>query len=332
MKKFKSIDLLCNVSEKVFLDRLRVALILLVVIGHATRMFSPMGVYSGRIAIDPIHELITTVIYSFHMPFFVMISGYVYGICVMKSKDYVFFWPVIRKKILRLMVPYCVWGVALVAPVLIALSVTPLTYWGYLKSGILLSLDCKHLWFLGALFLTFLLVHGGKCALCRLKVYNEIPLSIKCFVFILMAFVLRYISFPIYFQIWNAIYYLPFFLFGYFIKRSLLNKPLDRILLIICAFFILWSLGVIGAVSAVVFCFLMGVLRIEDTPPFSVVKAYGMGIYILHPMMLYVIYYYYPSSMNPYLYTIFSILMVMFVSILLCKLIKRINLSFLLGE
>ena len=321
--------------EKTLLDRLRVALILLVVIGHATRMFSPMGVFSERIPVDPILSLITKVIYSFHMPLFVMISGYVYGICVQKSKDYMSFYPVVRKKILRLLVPYLFWGISFVAPIMIALSITKLSYLEFVRSGILLSLDSRQLWYLAALFLIFLLVHGGRLVLGYLKVYNKIPLAVKCLVFIIVAFLLRYLPLPACFQISNAIYYLPYFIGGYFIKRADLNSVLDRILLLVGVIIICYSLGLIGSISIVVFCSLLCLLKIERLPFFNVVKTFGMGIYILHPMMLYVIYYYYPSMTNSYytiLYTIGSVLIVMWVSILVCKLIKRFKLSFLLGE
>ena len=57
-----------------------------------------------------------------------------------------------------------------------------------------------------------------------------------------------------------------------------------------------------------------------------------MGIYIIHPMMLYVIYYYYSSSINPIMFTSISIVVVIFICILICRCIQRMKLSFLLGE
>ena len=162
------------VDEKTYLDRFRVSLILLVVIGHATRMFCPNGLYNDRIAVDSMLEMLTKVIYSFHMPFFVMISGYVYGICVLKSKDYASFLLVLRKKVLRLIVPYLFWGICYVAPIMIVFSLTPLSYGEYVKTGILLSLNSRQLWYLAALFVMFILVHGVRCLLERFQKYKNI--------------------------------------------------------------------------------------------------------------------------------------------------------------
>ena len=241
------------VDEKTYLDRLRVSLILLVVIGHATRMFCPYGVYNNRIAVDSTLEMLTKVIYSFHMPLFVMISGYVYGICVLKSKDYASFLLVIRKKFFRLVVPYLFWGVCYVAPIMIVLSLTPLSYWQYVKTGILLSLNSRQLWFLAALFIIFILVHGIRCMLERYNNFKSIPLYVKIIVFMSIAFMLRHFYIPSYFQLANAVHYLPYFLMGYYAKRVDFKSLLDRVALIICVCCVCYSLGIIGAISIVLY-------------------------------------------------------------------------------
>lgn len=320
------------VDEKTYLDRFRVSLILLVVIGHATRMFCPNGLYNDRIAVDSMLEMLTKVIYSFHMPFFVMISGYVYGICVLKSKDYASFLLVLRKKVLRLIVPYLFWGICYVAPIMIVFSLTPLSYGEYVKTGILLSLNSRQLWYLAALFVMFILVHGIRCLLERFQKYKNIPLYAKLIVFMSIAFMLRNFYIPPYFQLSNAINYLPYFLLGYYIKCVSFCSLFDSVVLIISTLYVCFSLGIIGFISIATFCCFIYFMKMEKLPLFYVIKKYGMGIYILHPMMFYAIYYYYPSTMNPVLFTSISIVVVIFICVLICRCINHMKLSYLLGE
>lgn len=77
-----------------YLDNLKGFAILLVVLGHCVQ--STVTGYDD----NPIFK----VIYSFHMPLFFMISGYV-------SYKYSFSWrQSVSKRAYQLLVPYCIWG------------------------------------------------------------------------------------------------------------------------------------------------------------------------------------------------------------------------------
>lgn len=92
--------------------------------------------------------------------------------------------------------------------------------------------------------------------------------------------------------------------------------------------FILKGIGVIGILSALATC----MLPIDKIPGFNEIKKNGMGLYILHPMLLYVVFYFYEIQFNPYIYTIIALVIVYIISYLGCLAVKSCHLSMLLGE
>lgn len=175
-------------DESKVLNRLRVIATLLVVIGHATRMFTAQGVYHDSIQENLILTKITGIIYSFHMPLFFLISGYVYGICLNKGGVYNSFLPFIKKKSQRLLLPYYFWGILYVAPIMVCLSITTLPYHTFVYQGIVLGLNCRHLWFLFTLFEIFVVVH---VLVLTSKKFGFFLVAIP--VLLSIAFVIRYI-------------------------------------------------------------------------------------------------------------------------------------------
>lgn len=201
------------ISERRYLDRLRVLAIILVIVGHATRMFTNNGVYYGTLPSIRFFEIVTTIIYSFHMPLFMMLSGYVYGICTGKSGYYNKLVPFFRKKSLRLLLPYYFWGLFYVAPVMVLISITPMTYLCYVKSGILLGVDSRHLWFLFALFGIFALVQSARLLVNRLyfiQKYKPVALLLGLVIGLLLAAIPK----PAYFCINSICDYLIYFIVG----------------------------------------------------------------------------------------------------------------------
>ena len=65
---------------------------------------------------------------------------------------------------------------------------------------------------------------------------------------------------------------------------------------------------------------------------FDIVKKNGMGIYLLHPMLLYMLYYCYDESFNPYLFCVCSVILVLILSYFMCMILKALKLNILLGE
>lgn len=143
-------------------DLLKGVAILLVVIGHVTIGFHDgnHGAESTRLA-----EMVTFGIYLFHMPLFMAISGAVYELSRRKAA-YSRFRPFVGNKIRRIIIPYFLAGFLALLPVLVfttpGLSFSQPSTW----FKILLAEDCRHLWYLLALFWIFLLQFGAD----RLKI------------------------------------------------------------------------------------------------------------------------------------------------------------------
>ena len=90
-------------------------------------------------------------IYDYHMRLYMMAAGMVYGFCVIDRDKYRQSLDFLKNKGLRLILPYLFWGVVLVAPVMVGFGFTNQTFGQYLVDGILLTNNCRHLWFLVAI-------------------------------------------------------------------------------------------------------------------------------------------------------------------------------------
>lgn len=87
------------------LDIMKLVGIVLVVVGHVTRMFTPQGLIPQ--ADDTgIMDILTKVIYSFHMPLFVFVSGMTFALIATRRGNYHNIISFMRKKTMRLMIPY----------------------------------------------------------------------------------------------------------------------------------------------------------------------------------------------------------------------------------
>lgn len=113
--KGKSITL----SEK--LDTIKVYTIMLVVLGHVLRMYTPEGVFPhhGSWLTDQMCSLI----YSFHMPLFIFISGCIYGICKRNGK-YDSWKYLLSNKVKRIIYPYLSFGLLVLAPCMVYTNLT----------------------------------------------------------------------------------------------------------------------------------------------------------------------------------------------------------------
>ena len=130
----------------VFIDVAKAICIILVVIGH----FFPDGSPEWYIAL---HDII----YTFHMPLFMFVSGYVY----IATKRQITYGAFISKKIKRLMVPYIVTSVIVITIKILTqggLNVEhPVTALSYLRIFYLPEAG-YFLWFIWALWWMFILI------------------------------------------------------------------------------------------------------------------------------------------------------------------------------
>lgn len=134
-------------------DYMKTTAIVLVVLGHVTRMYTAQGILD--IGIHPtLLRLLTSLIYSFHMPAFFAVSGAVYYINKVEKQKYQNKGTFILNKARRLMIPYLVFALLWVFPTM--------WYMGFVESPVkyfidsyFFALNPRHLWFLIVLFEIF---------------------------------------------------------------------------------------------------------------------------------------------------------------------------------
>lgn len=98
-----------------WIDLSRGLTIVLVVIGHVISSYHESGLYRDSV----LYNFTTQFIYSFHMPLFMMVSGYLYSKSNHKDKGYE-----IRKRLLSYGIPYIVFTVLWILMKLVFASVT----------------------------------------------------------------------------------------------------------------------------------------------------------------------------------------------------------------
>lgn len=308
----------------------------LVVLGHICLMYSQYGAFQPLVGSDPL-QILSTLIYSFHMPVFFMISGCVYGYGLQQGK-YRAPGSFLRKKARRLLIPYFLFGFLTVVPVVYFCKLEELSVWQACVRNILLVSNPRHLWYVFVLFLIFAVAAALR------------PLTQKCpLVPFLLSVAVYFIAEPFIpqkiagianvFQLTNLLRNMIFFFFGIF-----LNSRFSDIRKWVCRLRFLWLLlpiaqlsyllfagfdvngaqgfawllrkefsclirvffGLLGCVSALT----LAMLLTEYLPKLACCRFVqkladcSYGIYLLHPMLVYLLFYFLRNTaVNPYLLT-----------------------------
>lgn len=185
-------------NEKI--DVLKGIAILLVVFAHFIQFGSGQDFFANKLFFD---NVIFKTIYSFHMPLFMIISGYLFGYSVAKNN----FWTNIINKVKKNLIPIITWS-------LIPIIVNLLTYdtinmYIFVKvvgAGILYNL-----WFLWAVLLCSIIV-----LLCN-KIFNDNKI-IYGVLFILSLFIPNFLNSNLY------VFMFPYFVFGYLYNKYNKNQ------------------------------------------------------------------------------------------------------------
>lgn len=111
-------------------DAIKFVATFLVVLAHASRMYTGTGVVIPYNASDGLDHL-TNIIYSFHMPLYMSVSGMVYALCIHDYQKYQDTARFLKNKAVRLLIPYLFFGIFYVAPVMCLLGFTDQSYLRY---------------------------------------------------------------------------------------------------------------------------------------------------------------------------------------------------------
>lgn len=194
-----------------YLDILKAITIILVVIGHAIQYGSGLEylTYGGFL-----YNKVFIFIYSFHMPLFMLISGYLFAV---SSKEKTFK-ELLKSKLKQLLIPLGCWSVItlIVECVKIPLGVSTHTFGFVWIFQTLLAGFIGGPWFLWALWWCSLIIIIGK------KVFKDNP--IPYFIICLLSFILPdKNNIAVYSFMW------PFFLIAYLFKKYDFESKLNKI-------------------------------------------------------------------------------------------------------
>ena len=266
------------------------------------------------------------------MPLFICVSGAIFSFCINNKKKYSDFRLFIIKKWKRLMVPYFLVGIFYVMPVMCTLKITNLNPINYMKENIILSKDARHLWFLWTLFFIFIIFR---------MFYHRYEKSNRLFIGVLLFFISFFSDkLPNIFQLQGISYYLFFFCIGYEFDRN--KKKIDEFLgnrkwivilgWIFISFVVLYTynraLNLITAVIGMLClyqCIRITKKYIIQIKIYKWIERDSFGIYLFHPMIIYVLFYWvkkfgfglkYPIIVCVMIFVITMIASMMFVKII----------------
>lgn len=299
-------------------DVAKIVTLLLVVFAHSSKMFSTKAAIQNH-NINTILDLLTSFIYSFHMPVFIAISGSVYALCIRRGK-YKDIGGFVKNKAERLLIPYVFFSVLIVAPVLCLCGLIPGNYLDYFVQNFILCDNNRHLWYVIVLFSIFIVIRSLGDRLDNHKV-----LIIAVFSVLAISPSLPLLN---YFKINKTLHMLLYFYIGYLlITENMLNrlcKNKQYVCFIISCFLTLlfWLIStritgtriidkelliimkVLSSVSGIFMIYLLSDLLFKNNHFTGEISKHilsnSYGIYLFHPMIIYLMAYYLPSEMNSF--------------------------------
>lgn len=319
-------------------DLIKVAAEILVVLQHITVMYSSHAAVP-QITSSRALSALYSVLAAGTMPVFMCICGAVYHYCLSIGKygDRLKF---VGTKFKRLMIPYFVFSAFVVAPVVIKLGITSWSYPEFLLHGTLLGGLTRHLWFCMSLFFIFLL-----CAIFKNALRNSSPLLILPFVCLISYAGTRFTS-P-YLQLHQTAYFTLYFYLGMLINSSwsrlapALQKYRVLCVLIGAAAWLsvlpLPQLRYLPALGAILLIFSLATAAntqaLQKSHAYRLLKRDSFGIYLLHPMMVYLIFHALRySTVSPYAVSLVGFIAVYAASIILTEIIRKLHLGVVIGE
>lgn len=301
---------------------------------------------------DTFITALTEWIYTFHMPAFVAISGAVYYFVKRERNAYNNTLAFIKNKIKRLLIPYIFFAIVIVIPTLYYCNLIVGDFWQYNFNTFILVRNPRHLWYLVMLFNLLIVFNFFEKYIFK---YKEIVL--------LLTFLIHPLAyyFPINaFQINSAIYYSFFFMMGYYFQHNrvyisnFINKKNElfiSIILIIVSisifsvqYFVELNAQLISIISCI--CSIIGILflyiisviisqkeKITNTKLFKLLDKNNFSLYLLHPMIIYIIFYNIKDiNIHPWINILLVFILSSVLSILLAKFIRIIGLKIVIGE
>lgn len=328
-----------NSERIVELDVMKFWGVLLVVLGHITNMYTPMGLFKPVASSEGI-GYISYFIYQFHMPLFVFVSGSVYAYqyeILNKRNSFLSF---VRKKFKRLLIPYTIFGV-LLAFFMIGLGLRD-DLSDYLYNGVILSKDCRHLWYVLMLFEVFILFWLMNYMLEKIHLSKWWHLAIAFISYLLADYI------PYVFQLSSAFRYLFWFTLGYMfvlhkevIRKVVNNYLLGGVILVVgllsshdLSFRIPFMSTIVAIAGILLFYHISCDFKsISNNKLFQLISNNSYGIYLYHVFVVFFWFFLFnDNSFSPLLMVVLSFVISLLFSVLLTEITRKIGVEFVIGE
>lgn len=324
-------------------DVMKVLLLILVVVAHVTRMYTPQG----AIPVYGCNEwlfIMTDYIYSFHMPAFIAVSGITFSMS-MKKNNLMRGGKMrgVKNKFQRLMIPYICFSIVVVLPTMLYTGCANIDdgIIGYIFNSYVLALDSRHLWYVYVLFELSIFFNA-------FYVFSNRHLVITLCI-LLGLFACSYLL-PRIFLLNTFGYYAIFFFFGIIvIKQLVFLEKIKDIRVVLCLFIISVILirvkGYLPQTAVKLITGLNGILMVYGFSChlfkvgiarynlFQKVCRNSYGIYLFHPMVIYLLYYCaLPYHINSWALSMAVFIIASLVSYSATTIIRLSRWKFVIGE
>lgn len=307
--------------------------ILLVVLGHVAFTYSPMSIISPStpsLFLNSVKE----VIYTFHMPLFFFVSGSIFAWQLEVKKKHITFEQLFINKFKRLLIPFYVFAILMVYPTMIILGFRDPIH--YIIDGFLFVLDPRHLWFVYALFLIFLVFF----------LLRKICIKFKFPIWTIAIVALLLYCFPIdftYFQIKNVEHYFIWFTIGYLFtiyKQTFKYAAIAAICgiglnAIVPGFPPPPILRLLYSFIGIVAFYILSVntMWLEHTKLYQLISSNSFGIYLFHSMIIYWLEFIaMPYEINPIILSLGIFVITLTLSTYFTIAVRKLGLGIAIGE
>lgn len=320
------------------LDLMKFYGILLVVLGHVAFCYTDMGAVKPAVASDAMVKL-KDIIYAFHMPMFVFVSGYIFAYQLEVKKREQTFRKLITNKFKRLMTPYYVFAFLWVLPTMCFLHLRePLSY----AKGLFFGLDPRHLWYVMMLFEAFILMHILRWICEKIKLPKSLILLVAIMFYAIPSLVLLP-GITSLLQVSSLLTYFLWFTLGYFF---VLNRSIAKYVAavsIVCTMVQLLTPIAIpqllattaNAITGISIFYLISLhtTKLSKYNWYQVVSRNSFGIYLFHAMIIYILEYVFSSySINPIFLSVVVFTISLLLSVFLTECVRRFKLGIIIGE
>lgn len=320
------------------LDVMKVMCALFVVIGHVVSVYTPFSYV--KMPVNGVLMWVWKLIYSFHMPTFVAISGALFFSLKKRGKynnksQFVF------NKVHRLLCPYFFLAFLMVIPIMHYIG--DFVSYETILNNYIFAENPRHLWYLYMLFFVFVISNAFY------DVIQKRPIMAMFCLFVLFnlgAF------FPLKFQLYNIFKYIFYFYLGgvLYENRNILNIKINLLIQVTILFFIFILLfflhektkmmnsqtgSMLLALSGMILLFYCSkIISKYQIPFFYRLSKNSYGIYLFHPMLNYLIFYYWGGILfsNPYIACVIVSIVITVISVFLTEFFRKCRLGFIIGE